>query len=242
VAEIRDVATAFRIPNAPVANGANIADLDHFQERRSFVANPRDGFQQPGHPYRMQPRLLRPPQAAPWLGEHTAHYRQARRPAQQPTKPDSVADGLPFKGLRVLDMTTFWAGPSCTHFLGMLGAAVIHVESTRKPDGTRLIAGVPVTEHSWWEKSPIYSALNTNKKGLTLDLQTAAGRGRSRIVRPTSRNCSSATSSRTSVTRSTIEWHTAPYRCGFPPDPIASICGPHLSSASTTTSCSLKSG
>jgi crotonobetainyl-CoA:carnitine CoA-transferase CaiB-like acyl-CoA transferase len=177
VAEIRDVATAFRIPNAPVANGANIADLDHFQERRSFVANPRDGFQQPGHPYRMQPRLLRPPQAAPRLGEHTAHYRQARRPAQQPTKPDSVADGLPFKGLRVLDMTTFWAGPSCTHFLGMLGAEVIHVESTRKPDGTRLIAGVPVTEHSWWEKSPIYSALNTNKKGLTLDLQTAAGRG-----------------------------------------------------------------
>ena len=73
-------------------------------------------------------------------------------------------------------MTTFWAGPSCTHFLAMLGAEVIHVESTRKPDGTRLIAGVPVTEDRWWEKSPIYSALNTNKKGLTLDLQTSAGR------------------------------------------------------------------
>jgi crotonobetainyl-CoA:carnitine CoA-transferase CaiB-like acyl-CoA transferase len=73
-------------------------------------------------------------------------------------------------------MTTFWAGPSCTHFLAMLGAEVIHVESTRKPDGTRLIAGVPVTEDRWWEKSPIFSALNTNKKGLTLDLQTSAGR------------------------------------------------------------------
>ena len=34
----------------------------------------------------------------------------------------------------------------------MLGAEVIHVESTRRPDGTRLIAGIPVTEDQWWEK------------------------------------------------------------------------------------------
>jgi crotonobetainyl-CoA:carnitine CoA-transferase CaiB-like acyl-CoA transferase len=39
-----------------------------------------------------------------------------------------------------------------------------------------LIAGVPVTEGQWWEKSPIFSALNTNKKSLTLDFQTEAGR------------------------------------------------------------------
>ena len=76
----------------------------------------------------------------------------------------------------MLDMTTFWAGPSCTHMLAMLGAEVIHVESTRRPDGTRLIAGIPITEDQWWEKSPIFSGLNTNKKGLTLDLQSAAGR------------------------------------------------------------------
>jgi crotonobetainyl-CoA:carnitine CoA-transferase CaiB-like acyl-CoA transferase len=60
--------------------------------------------------------------------------------------------------------------------LAMLGAEVIHVESTRRPDGTRLIAGVPVTDDQWWEKSPIFAALNTNKKGLTLDLQSPRGR------------------------------------------------------------------
>jgi crotonobetainyl-CoA:carnitine CoA-transferase CaiB-like acyl-CoA transferase len=58
----------------------------------------------------------------------------------------------------------------------MLGADVVHVESARRPDGTRLIAGVPITEDQWWEKSPIFAALNTNKKGLTLDLQSARGR------------------------------------------------------------------
>ena len=73
-------------------------------------------------------------------------------------------------------MTTFWAGPSCTHMLALLGADVIHVESTRRPDGTRLIAGVPISEENWWEKSPIFSGLNTNKKGVTLDLQSARGR------------------------------------------------------------------
>jgi crotonobetainyl-CoA:carnitine CoA-transferase CaiB-like acyl-CoA transferase len=174
--DIRDLASAFRIPNAPVANGANITELEHFQHRRSFVANPRDGFQQPGHPYRMQPAKLVPPQPAPHLGEHTAHYRQSPLPVPKRRTPAGTAQRLPFQGLRVLDMTTFWAGPSCTHLLAMLGAEVIHIESTRKPDGARLIAGIPVTEDQWWEKSPIFSALNTNKKGLTLDLQTSAGR------------------------------------------------------------------
>ncbi|MEZ0366666.1 CaiB/BaiF CoA transferase family protein [Mycobacterium sp. pUA109] len=174
VAEIRDLATAFRIPNAPVGNGANLATLDHFRDRGSFVTNPRDGFLQPAPPYRLHPDRLRPPQPAPRLGEHTAVYRQAPPPARP--RPDAAARTLPFTGLRVLDMTTFWAGPSCTHFLAMLGADVVHVESTRKPDGTRLIAGIPVDVDQWWERSPIFSALNTNKKGLTLDLHHPRGR------------------------------------------------------------------
>jgi crotonobetainyl-CoA:carnitine CoA-transferase CaiB-like acyl-CoA transferase len=179
VDEIRELATAFRIPNAPVANGANIHSLDHFQARGSFVTNPRDGFRQPGHPYRMQPARLREPGPAPRLGEHTEHYRRKGIPGRQVVRfaaGDPISAKLPFSGLRVLDMTTFWAGPSCTHLLAMLGADVVHVESTRRPDGTRLIAGIPITEDKWWEKSPIFSGLNTNKRGVTLDLQSAAGR------------------------------------------------------------------
>jgi crotonobetainyl-CoA:carnitine CoA-transferase CaiB-like acyl-CoA transferase len=174
VDEIRELASAFRIPNAPVANGANVTSFDQFVERESFVRNPRGGFQQPSHPYRMRPAQLRPPQAAPRLGEHTAYYRAADLP-ERPA-PAGMAKTLPLSGLRVLDMTTFWAGPCCTHSLALLGAEVIHVESTRRPDGTRMIAGIPITEDQWWEKSPIFEALNTNKKGLTLDLQSPRGR------------------------------------------------------------------
>lgn len=175
VDEIRELATAFRIPNAPVANGANIATLDHFKERGSFVCNPQDGFIQPALPYRMWPAQLRQPGPAPRLGEHTALHQAtvSTRAAPAVAGPPNM---LPLNGIRVLDLTTFWAGPCCTHFLAMLGAEVIHLESTRRPDGTRLIAGVPTTEDRWWEKSPIFAALNTNKKGLTLDLQDSRGR------------------------------------------------------------------
>jgi crotonobetainyl-CoA:carnitine CoA-transferase CaiB-like acyl-CoA transferase len=77
-------------------------------------------------------------------------------------------------GLRVLDMTAFWAGPSCTHILAMLGADVIHVESITHVDGTRML-GAPMTVEQWWERSPIFSGLNTNKRSLTLDIQSEQG-------------------------------------------------------------------
>lgn len=176
VDDIRDLASAFRIPNAPVGNGENVTAMDHFVERGSFVTNPRDGFTQPAHPYCLQPATLRAPEPAPRLGEHTEAYRSAPvapRPEPQHTE---APDRLPFSGLRVLDMTTFWAGPSCTHVLALLGAELIHLESTPRPDGTRLIAGIPASVEQWWEQSPIFSGLNTNKKSLTLDFQTEQGR------------------------------------------------------------------
>ena len=186
VAEIRALATSFRIPNALVGNGANLPFTDHFEARGTFVPNPRDGFTQPGHPYRLHPARLQPFRPAPRLGEHTDAHRTTRRtarpaPQQQPTTPARQ----PFTGLRVLDMTAFWAGPSCTHFLGLLGAEVIHLESTSRPDGTRLLGGLPASADRWWERSGIFSGLNTNKKSLTLDIRHERGRELLRRLIPT---------------------------------------------------------
>ncbi len=176
VDDVRDLASAFRIPNSPVGNGANVTAMDHFVERGTFVPSPDGEFTQPAHPYRFTGCALRAPAPAPGLGEHTDQVRAAPLiPRPAPTA-GADRDRLPFSGLRVLDMTTFWAGPSCTHALGMLGADIIHLESTPRPDGTRLIAGIPATVEQWWERSPIFSALNTNKKSVTVDFQTEAGR------------------------------------------------------------------
>jgi crotonobetainyl-CoA:carnitine CoA-transferase CaiB-like acyl-CoA transferase len=72
-------------------------------------------------------------------------------------------------------MTAFWAGPLASHVLALLGAEVIHLESPSRPDGVRLVGGVPQTEDRYWERGPIFAALNTNKKSLTLDLRDERG-------------------------------------------------------------------
>ena len=82
-----------------------------------------------------------------------------------------------FDGLRVVDLTAFWAGPLVTHVLGMLGAEVIHVESTTRPDGTRMLAGLSFKEPEWWEQSGIFSGLNTNKKSRHAGSATTARQG-----------------------------------------------------------------
>jgi crotonobetainyl-CoA:carnitine CoA-transferase CaiB-like acyl-CoA transferase len=168
VDEIVDLATAFRLPNAPVANGSTLPTLEHFEARGTFSKNPRSGFLQPGHPYRMRPARLRPPATAPVLGGST--FEQVGDLNGSPT----ASAGDPLVKLRVLDMTAFWAGPSCTHPLALLGAEVIHLESTRKLDGTRML-GAPMTADRWWERSPIFAALNINKKSVTLDIQSERG-------------------------------------------------------------------
>ena len=180
VADIRDLATAFRVPNAPVSSGATVTELEHMRERKVFRRNPRDGFLQPAGPYRLSPDVLLPARPAPRTGEHGDAWRDTSAAAslsRQAPGPGGSAAGkkLPYAGLRVLDLTAFWAGPSATHILAMLGAEVIHVESTTRPDGARMIAGIPVTEDQWWEKCPVFRALNTNKKSVTVDFRTGRG-------------------------------------------------------------------
>jgi hypothetical protein len=38
---------------------------------------------------------------------------------------------------RIVDLTSLWAGPLCAHLLGLAGAVVVKVESSRRPDGAR---------------------------------------------------------------------------------------------------------
>jgi crotonobetainyl-CoA:carnitine CoA-transferase CaiB-like acyl-CoA transferase len=177
VGEILELAGLLRIPHAPVGNGATIPRTAHFQARRSLVQNPRDGFDQPAPPFRLSPAVLPSPEPAPRLGEHTERYRiQRSSPRRAATAPTDAAQ-LPLAGLRVLDMTSFWAGPLCSHVLALLGAEVIHVESTTRPDGTRAAAArVSPNMTQPWERSGTFSGLNTNKKSITLDLRSERGK------------------------------------------------------------------
>jgi crotonobetainyl-CoA:carnitine CoA-transferase CaiB-like acyl-CoA transferase len=174
VDEVLDLTSAFRIPNAPIANGENVTTFEHLRQRGSFAANPTDGAANPRPPYRLGAARLREPERAPRLGQHSIDDF-LHRPASEEGRTGAQPAGLPFEGLRVLDMTAFWAGPLTSHLLALLGAEVIHLESSSRPDGVRLVGGVPQTEDRYWERGPIFAALNTNKKSLTLDLRDERG-------------------------------------------------------------------
>jgi crotonobetainyl-CoA:carnitine CoA-transferase CaiB-like acyl-CoA transferase len=171
VAEVLDMSTAFRIPNAPIVHGANAEGMEHFQQRGSFVKNPTDGAANPRPAYRLSSTQLRTPEAAPRLGAHPiAPFGESR------SSGTTGSHGpLPFSGLRVLDMTAYWAGPLVGHVLSMLGADVVHLESPKRPDGARMVGGIPQDVDQFWERGPIFAALNANKKSLAIDLGTEQG-------------------------------------------------------------------
>ena len=168
-----DLASAFRIPNAPIANGSNVTTIEHFRARgrpswrtRGMARRIRD--RPSGSGQRAFGRPKRPP-------ARRALDRRGVATASAPDPSTAAPPALPFQGLRVLDMTAYWAGPLTGHLLALLGAEVIHLESPSRPDGARLVGGVPQTEERFWERGPIFAALNTNKKSMTIDFRDPRG-------------------------------------------------------------------
>ena len=72
-------------------------------------------------------------------------------------------------GLKVLDFTHYVAGPYCTKLLADFGAEIIKVEPP-SGDGARRIGPFPAdVPHP--EKSGLFLHLNTNKRGIVIDLK-----------------------------------------------------------------------
>jgi crotonobetainyl-CoA:carnitine CoA-transferase CaiB-like acyl-CoA transferase len=179
-AEIIEYAELLRIPVAPIGNGEHLPTFDHYVERDSYTRHPRTGVTQPDVWYSMSNGARRRAfEPSPGLGEHTPALRSggARTRPKPPAAAPATGDGsLPFTGLRIADMTAFWAGPIISHSMAMLGADVIHIESTKRPDGIRMATTWPMSKHGWWETSPFFNGTNTCKRDLAVDLQTDQGR------------------------------------------------------------------
>jgi len=76
----------------------------------------------------------------------------------------------PLSGIRVVDLTSSLAGPSCTQILGALGADVVKVEHPQRGDEAR----------AWGPRffdggSAMFFAANASKRSLALDVKSAPG-------------------------------------------------------------------
>lgn len=71
---------------------------------------------------------------------------------------------------RVLDLSSLWAGPLCTHLLQRCGADVVKVESTHRPDGARR------------GPAAFFDLMHAGKRSVALDFRSEAGRAQLRAL------------------------------------------------------------
>ena len=121
------------------------------------------------------PKLTRTPvpspRRAPSLGEHTEAVRSALERIEARTRVDVPQSGSeagagwgPLRGVRVLDLSQWLAGPAAAALLGDFGAEVIMVELPS------------VAADAQGRKSPGFVVTNRNKRSITLDVRAPDGR------------------------------------------------------------------
>jgi crotonobetainyl-CoA:carnitine CoA-transferase CaiB-like acyl-CoA transferase len=175
VAEIVELCQALRIPAAPVNDGATVPQCPQYLERAFFVDGGGDdwSFRRPGAPFRLSKTPALPPRSAPALGAQTPVVTGSS---------DFIFAGvtadpsMPFAGVKVLDLSTFWAGAYLTCYLGAFGAEIVKVESIQRPDGHRYSGAWSFEGDRWYERSAQWQGTNLNKRDITLDLTSEQGR------------------------------------------------------------------
>ena len=93
----------------------------------------------------------------------------ARSPRKAPDGPRVRGTEGPLAGVRVLDFCWVWAGPFCTLQLAHLGAQVIRVETTKRPDINRVIPPF-ADKQPGLNRGGSFNQWNQGKLSLQLDL------------------------------------------------------------------------
>ncbi|MCT7661195.1 CaiB/BaiF CoA transferase family protein [Mycobacterium deserti] len=175
VADLVELSQAMRIPAASINDGSSILDCPQYRDRDFFVESGPESarFRRPGAPFRLSRTPAAAPRPAPTRGAVDAVQWSTGRERDGSDTADAAS---PFAGLKVFDLSTFWAGAYLTCYLGAFGADVVKVESIQRPDGHRYSGSLLRSSDDWYEIGPLWQGTNLNKRDITLDLSTDAGR------------------------------------------------------------------
>ena len=168
---VLEEAGLLRIPSGPVLDGSRVTEFEQFVERGVYEPAPSGRFRVPRAPYSVGGSGRTARRAPPEIGADTGSVTWPAR-ALPTAGPSS---GRPLDGIRVIDLTAWWAGPAASHALACLGADVIKVEATTRPDGVRFASARRPDVDQWWEWSWIFHSVNSSKRGVTLDLARPEG-------------------------------------------------------------------
>ncbi|WP_319435647.1 CoA transferase [Mycobacterium sp. RTGN5] len=175
VAGLVELSQAFRIPAAPVCDGATAPECPQYEQRGFFVESAAEDspFRRAGAPFRLAKTPVPQPGPSPRTGQAAVETEVA---PPRTTGADAEASvSSPFAGLKVLDFSTFWAGAYVTCYLGALGADIVKVESIQRLDGFRYSGTSAEDGVDWYESGALWQAANLNKRDLTLDLSSERG-------------------------------------------------------------------
>lgn len=183
VDEIVGLAQAFRIPAAPVGDGEKLLRYGQLTARGFWTTEPEGDLVFPGPPWRLAvtPGAARRPAPTLTQAAETAAAFHAPRLPESPAV-DRTDPSLPFAGLRVVDLGTFWAGPYVAMYLGAFGADVVKVESIQRPDGFRFSGAFPQEGPDWYDRGGVWQGTNLDKRDVTLDARRDDGQRLLRLL------------------------------------------------------------
>jgi len=108
------------------------------------------------------------------LPERFASFREGS-PAAAPAIHPGARPG-PLSGLRVLDFAWALVGSITTKTLGDLGAEIVKIESSARPDLARLDVQVSASRAGNFDDKPWFAHLNSSKRSLALDMKRPEAR------------------------------------------------------------------
>jgi crotonobetainyl-CoA:carnitine CoA-transferase CaiB-like acyl-CoA transferase len=155
VAELVELGVSQRIPIVPVTTPHTVAEFAPYAERMVLQRASDGDYLYPRPPFRIEAAA-----------------------SQQHDEPDcggSAPPDRPLRGLRVVEIGTFQAGPLVGAHLAALGADVVRIESVDRPDVIRF-TGAPPDVDRFWERAAPFLGVNVGKRAITADLSDPAGR------------------------------------------------------------------
>jgi len=174
VAEVVELGQALRIAVTPVLDGAGVLADEQLAARDWWEREGDVAF--PGQPYKFSATPPSRQGPAPSIGQHNGTSPPA---ANVPAVSGAGgADDLPLSDLRVIEVTTNWAGPVAGRFLADLGSDSVKIEWATRPATRALFWVGPFQDQ---QRQPHHRAMyfhemNRNKRGVCIDLAKPDGK------------------------------------------------------------------